>query len=192
MPKERRYRRHRENSYSDSSSSREGSPRRREKRRREKHHRSRSRSRERCVVSTCLATGPTLCGHVPWLQQSFSPLYARDGWVPGNKACAASFLCSIWNPLQHIVYPLFTLVLQGHTTLHSTSQTLTNGSLLHITLTWGFIWNTLESTVKYTVNGQEIVYPYILSCQCNGGRVGKKQCQTIPIILPPLYRQERM
>ena len=30
-----------------------------------------------------------------------------------------------------------------------------------------------------------------LSCQCNGGRVGKKQCQGTPIILPPIYRQER-
>ena len=36
------------------------------------------------------------------------------------------------------------------------------------------------------------MYPYTLSCQCNGGRVGKKQCQGTPIILPPLYRQERV
>ena len=36
------------------------------------------------------------------------------------------------------------------------------------------------------------MYPYTLSCQCNGGRVGKKQCQGTPITLPPLYRQERV
>ena len=48
MPKERHYRRHREDSYSDSSSSSEGSSRRRrEKKRKERRQRSRSRSLER-------------------------------------------------------------------------------------------------------------------------------------------------
>ena len=33
---------------------------------------------------------------------------------------------------------------------------------------------------------------YTLSYQCNGGRVGKKQCQGPSITLPPLYRQKRV
>ena len=70
--------------------------------------------------------------------------------MPGNKACAASFRIFCvpygipWNTWS-AVSPLYTVALQSRTTLHSTSQTLTNGSLLHITLTWDFIWNTLDS-----------------------------------------------